>query len=128
MVKKRVGAATLPKATRLLAGLLITSAPPAFRRDGRQAFEKATQIVRQDQRALPVLHGAKFTAANRLIEVGAPNAGSLARLKNTVRELGHGISPPLTAIMRQRHRTSANVVTALANKDLRTHNNLLRAL
>jgi hypothetical protein len=84
----------------VLAGLLITSDSFVLRGDWRQAIEKPTQIVRQDQRALPVLHGAKFTGANRLIEVGPPDAGCLARLKNAVRELGHGISPPLTGIVR----------------------------
>jgi len=63
-----------------------------FRRNRRQAVEPAMKVICKNERAFTVLHGSKFTGANRLVKVCPPNAGGLARLKDVVGKLVQGLA------------------------------------
>jgi hypothetical protein len=59
-------------------GLLITLGPVFLRGDGRQAFEPAAQIIRENEGTAPALHGTKLTRSNRLVDGRSTSVRGLA--------------------------------------------------
>jgi len=78
----RFGGAFFCVSELLLCAVTVVSALPrrtlseicsAFRRDGREAFQIVTQIVRKDDRAASALHGTQCARTNCLKE-GRPTS------------------------------------------------------